>query len=63
MISQIIFWILLLDSLTANYITWLGNKEYWNRMKFFNRYMPLTKGWTTWYLLLVLFVGYILYIK
>lgn len=60
-VLQIIFWILLLDSLIAGYIGWCGNREYWNKMKFFKRYMPLTKGWTAWYIILVLFIGYILY--
>jgi len=59
-ILEIIFWILLFDALIANYITWISNKDYWNKMKFFQRYMPLTKGWTVWYLILVLFIGYIL---
>jgi heme/copper-type cytochrome/quinol oxidase subunit 2 len=58
---QIIFWILLLDSLIAGYIAWCGNREKWNNMKFFQHYMPLTKGWTAWYIILVLFIGYLIY--
>jgi len=60
-ILQIIFWLLLIDSLIANYISWFGNKEYFNKFKFFGRFMPITKGWTIWYLILVLFIGYIIY--
>lgn len=60
-ILKIIFWVLLLDSLIANYISWYGNREYWNSIKFFKRYMPLTKGWTVLYLVLVLFIGYLIY--
>lgn len=59
---QIIFWLLLADSLIAGYIAWCGNKEYWNKMKFFKKYCPLTKGWTAWYIILVLFIGYIIYL-
>lgn len=61
-ILQIIFWLLFLDSLIAGYIAWFGNRERYNKMKFFQRYMPLTKGWTVWYIVLALFVGYILYL-
>lgn len=61
MILEIIFWVLLVDSLIAGSITWCGNKEKWNRMSFFKRYMPLTKGWTAWYVILVLIIGYAIY--
>ena len=60
-VTQIIFWILLADSLIAGYVTWFGNRVYWNNMAFFKRFMPLTKGWTAWYLILVLFIGDIVY--
>jgi len=61
MIIEILFWLLVVDSLVAVYITWFGNKEFFNKISFFKRYFPLTKGWTTYYLLLVLFIGYIIY--
>lgn len=61
-VIQIIFWLLLLDSLIANYITWFGNREYFNKMKLFKRFLPLTTGWTTLYLFLVLLIGYIIYL-
>lgn len=60
-ILQIIFWLLLLDSLIAVAISWFGNREYYNKFKFFKRYLPLTKGWTLLYLILALFIGYIIY--
>ncbi len=58
---KIIFWLLLVDSLVANYITWLGNRDYFNQITFFKRFFPLTKGWMVWYLILVLFIGYLVY--
>ncbi len=61
MIVEIIFWLLLVDSLIAVYITWSGNREFFNKMYFFKRYFPLTKGWTGFYLALVLFIGYLVY--
>jgi len=60
-IIQIIFWVLLIDSLTAVYIAWFGNKDYFNKFTFFKRYIPITRGWTVWYIVLVLFIGYLIY--
>jgi len=61
MIIEIIFWLLLLDSLVALYITWFGKKEFFNKIVFFKRYFPLTRGWTSFYFVLVLFIGYIIF--
>jgi hypothetical protein len=61
MILKIIFWLLLADSLIANYIDWSKSREYFNKLKFFRRYMPITKGWTFWYFVLSLFIGYLIY--
>lgn len=61
-IPQIIFWILLVDSLVAVYLAWCGDREYWNGIAFFRRYLPLTKGWIAWYVILVLFIGYLVYL-
>jgi hypothetical protein len=61
MILKIIFWLLLADSLIANYISWTSSREYFNKFKFFKRYMPITKGWTVGYLILALFIGYLIY--
>jgi hypothetical protein len=64
-ILQIIFWVLLVDSLLALYMSWSGKQEsswYWSKMEFLKKHMPLTKGWTSWYVILVLFIGYIVYL-
>jgi hypothetical protein len=58
---KIISWVLFVDSLGAGYIAWLGNKDYFNKINFFKRYLPLTKGWTAGYIILVLFIGYLVY--
>jgi hypothetical protein len=66
-ILEIIFWILLLDSLVALGITWCGKSGFWSKINYWDKfeclkkYMPLSKGWTGWYFILVLFIGYILY--
>lgn len=60
-ILQILFWILLLDSLIANIISYAGFQKYFNKFKLFSRYFPITKGWTSTYLVLVLIIGYLIY--
>jgi hypothetical protein len=60
-IIKIIFWLLLVDSLIGNFIAWTKYREYFNNMHFFKRYLPITKGWMIWYLVLVLFIGYLVY--
>jgi hypothetical protein len=58
---QIIFWVLLADSLIANIIAWTKLSEKFNKIKFYKRYLPLTKGWTVWYLIMTLFIGYLIF--
>ncbi len=60
-ITQIIFWFLLIDSLIGNYIAWTKYQEHFNKLQFFKRYLPISKGWMAWYLILVLFIGWLVY--
>jgi hypothetical protein len=56
----IVFIILLIDSLGANAVTWLGGEKWYTKnFRIFSRYFPATKGWTTYYLILVLWIGYL----
>lgn len=58
----IIFLILLVDSIGANLMAWTdGRLWYQKHFRLMSRYFPITKGWTTYYLLLVLLMGAILY--
>jgi len=58
----IIFYLLLIDAIGANVISWLGfRKWYQGNLSFFARYFPATKGWTTYYFVLVLFIGLIIH--
>ena len=59
-IKEIIFYILLLDSIGANIATWFFSKQYKKKFKWFAKRFPLAKGWCLWYLILVLWVGYLL---
>ncbi len=56
----IIFIVLLLDSLIASSMAWLGGEKWFiKNFRAFSRYFPLTKGWTAMYLILVLYIGYL----
>ena len=57
----IIFYIILIDSLSANIVAWFGADWYVKHFRIISRYFPVTKGWTTYYLILVLWIGIILY--
>ena len=61
--ETIAFYIFLIDSLGANIVAWfgLGDKWYSKHCSAFARHFPVTRGWTTYYLLLVLWVGSLLY--
>jgi hypothetical protein len=60
-ILEILFIILLADSLIANALVWSGKADTLNHIPFVKRYIPLTRGWVLWYLLLVLFIGYLIF--
>lgn len=63
MIEAIIFYLLLIDALVANFFAFFGPGRGWYRAQFglFARYFPMTKGWTLYYLILVLWAGSLLY--
>lgn len=54
----IVFYILLIDSIGANLFSWLGGQKWYSKnFRIFSRYFPLTRGWTTYYFILVLWIG------
>lgn len=58
----IVFYLLLIDSLSANIVSWLGfRKWYQGNFGIIARHFPITRGWTTYYLVLVLIIGYLLH--
>lgn len=60
-IEVIIFWLLLIDSIGANLLAWFGGgKWYTENFRLFSRFFPVVKGWATYYLILVLFIGFLL---
>lgn len=53
---------LLIDSIGANLIVWFGSEKWYiKHLGFFSHYFPPAKGWSTYYLLVVLIMGAILY--
>lgn len=60
LIHTTIFWVLLLDALFANGIAWFGQKWYMKHFQIMSRFVPLTRVWALWYLILVLWAGCIM---
>ncbi len=61
-IESIIFYILLIDAIGANFMAWGGGQSWWQKqLTPIARFIPLAKGWTTYYLILVLLMGIMLY--
>ena len=60
-IEAFIFYLVLIDSIGANLTAYCCAKWYKKNFKGISKYFPLGKGWTVWYLILVLWVGYGLY--
>lgn len=62
-LEVIVFFILLIDAIGANLLAWSKEGKKWWKKNFrtFSRNFPLERGWTTWYLLLVLWIGYMLH--
>ncbi len=60
-IDVILFWLLLLDSVCVNILAWFGAGWYVHHFRHLSRLFPLAKGWALCYLVLVLWVGSILY--
>ncbi|HEV8666370.1 MAG TPA: hypothetical protein VN665_00795 [Candidatus Paceibacterota bacterium] len=58
-IEAIIFYLLLLDSVTANFVAYFGRRWYVQHFRLISRLFPLAKGWTTYYLVLVLWIGWL----
>ncbi len=57
----VIFYLLLIDSIAANLMAWGGGKKwYHSHFRIMSRYLPMSKGWTTSYFVLVIFIGFLL---
>jgi hypothetical protein len=61
MIEAIIFYLLLIDSVSCNLMVLFGSKWYTKHFRIFSRWFPPAEGWALIYLLLVLWAGSLLY--
>lgn len=61
MIETIIFYLILVDSVSANLIVWFGPKWYIKHFRTISRVFPPAKGWALYYLVLVLWIGSLIY--
>lgn len=60
MIETVIFYLVLIDALSANILAWIGEGWYLHHFRHISRYFPVAKGWTAYYLVLVLWIGWLL---
>lgn len=61
-LEVVVFLALLFDSIGANIASWLGDDKWYKKhFRLISRYFPLTKGWTTWYLIITLWIGVMLF--
>ncbi len=58
---EIVFYLLLIDSVSANLFAWFGQRWYFKHFRIFSRWFPLASGWTLYYLVLVLWIGWLSY--
>lgn len=58
----IVYTVFVLDALIANYLAWTGKQHWWQEhFAPIARHFPLARGWTLYYLILVLLAGIILW--
>ena len=60
-IEAIIFYLLLIDSVSANLLVIFGPEWYTRHFRTVSRWFPPAGGWTAYYLVLVLWIGSILF--
>jgi len=58
-IETVVFYLLLLDSIGANLVVWLGEAWYTKHIRFISQFFPPAKGWALYYLILVLWIGWL----
>lgn len=61
-LESITWYVLLIDAIGANLLAWGGAESWWRKhMAPIGRFIPLSRGWTSYYLMLVLLFGFLLY--
>lgn len=60
-VEGIIFYLLLIDSVSCNLLTIFGKDWYSKHFRIISRLFPAAEGWAFYYLILVLWIGSLLY--
>ena len=60
-IEEILWCLIFIDSIFANLIVWFFPNWYEKKFENMSKYFPVSKGWSLWYLVLVLWIGYALF--
>ncbi len=60
-IEAVIFYLLLIDSVSYMLVVLFGDKWYTKHFHVFSRFFPPAKGWGVYYLVLVLWIGSLLF--
>lgn len=60
-IEVILFWLVVLDSVICNVMVWFGASWYLHHFRVISRTFPPSRGWATVYLLLVVWIGSLLF--
>ena len=60
-VQEIVFYLLLVDAIGCNLVTWFDQRWYTKHFRLFSRVFPPARGWSAYYLLLVLWIGWLLY--
>lgn len=60
-IQEIVFYLLLIDSVAATLVTWFDERWFTKHIRILTRVFPPAKGWAVIYLLLVFWIGWLLY--
>ncbi|HET8581200.1 MAG TPA: hypothetical protein VFL98_01890 [Candidatus Paceibacterota bacterium] len=60
-VQEIVFYLLLIDAIGANLVTWFDQRWYTMHFRLFSRVFPPARGWAAYYFLLVLWIGWLLY--
>lgn len=61
-LESVVWVILLVDAVGANVVVYFGDDKWYKKhLRVFSRFFPLAKGWAGYYLVLVLWIGFMLY--
>ena len=60
-LEKILWFLVFIDSISTNIIVWFFPQWYEKKFNKMSKYFSATKGWSTWYLILVLWIGYALF--